>query len=100
MTYVTNGTGGRTVLLLPPYCNLNPTELIRSQFGGYVARNNASFKLQEVRSLLETALQNVVAGKRPDCVQRAVREGDLRWELDVATDNDVQWFTATESSFQ
>jgi hypothetical protein len=54
MTHVTNETEGRTVLLLSPYCNLNPTELIWSQVGG----NNASFKLQEVRSLLETAVQN------------------------------------------
>jgi hypothetical protein len=82
MTHVTVKAEGRAVLLLLPYCNLNPTELIRSQIGGYVGRNNAAFKLQEIRSLLETAVQNVVAEKWPHCVQRAVRDDDLLWELE------------------
>jgi len=79
MTHVTGKAAGRTVLLFLPYCNLNPTELIESQIGDYVARNNASFRLQEILSLLETAVLNVVAEKWPHCVQRAVRGDDLLW---------------------
>ena len=87
-------------MLLLPYCNLNPTELIQSQIGDYVARNNASFRLQEILSLLETAVLNVVAEKWPHCVQRSVRGDDLLWELDGPNDNGVQRFAVTESSFQ
>jgi hypothetical protein len=92
MTHVTGKAEGHTVLLLVRYCYLNPTELMQSQIGGYVARNNASFRLQEIRSLLETAVQNVVAEKWPHCVQHAVRDDDLLWELDGPNDNGVQRF--------
>ncbi|KAJ8877169.1 hypothetical protein PR048_021622 [Dryococelus australis] len=34
------------------HCNLNPTELVRSQFKINVASNNKLFKLSEVHSLL------------------------------------------------
>jgi hypothetical protein len=67
---------------------------------GYVARNNTSFRLQEILSLLETAVLNVVAEKWPHCVQHAVRDDDLLWELDGPNDNGVQRFAVTESSFQ
>ena len=80
--------------------HLNPTELIQSHIGGYVASNNASFRLQEILSLLETAVLNVVAEKWPHCVQCAVRDDDLLWELDGPNDNGVQRFAVTESSFQ
>jgi len=100
MTHVTGKAEGRTVLMLVPYCYLNPSELIQSQIGGYVARNNASFRLQEIRSLLETAVLNVVAEKWPHCVQHAVRDDDLLWELDGPNDNGVHRFAVTESSFQ
>jgi len=100
MTHVTGKAEGRTVLLLLTYCNLNPTELIQRQIGGYVARNNAYLRLQELRSLLERAVLNVVAEKWPHCVQSAVRDDDLLWQMDGPNDNGVQRFAVTESSFQ
>ncbi|KAJ8911297.1 hypothetical protein NQ315_003288 [Exocentrus adspersus] len=43
-----------TVLRLPPYhCELNPIELVWAQVKGDVARNNTSFKLSDVKILLE-----------------------------------------------
>nr|CAI5867612.1 unnamed protein product [Callosobruchus analis] len=45
------------VLRLPPYhCELNPIELIWAQIKGYVARNNTTFKLQDVRQLLKDSI--------------------------------------------
>lgn len=90
MTHVIDETGGRTVVLHPPYySNLNPAKLIWSQVECYVARNIASFRVREIRCLVETAVQNTVAEKWPHCVQRAVRGGDLLWELDGPTDSHV-----------
>jgi hypothetical protein len=40
-----------------------------SQVEGYVARNNTSFKLKEIRSLLETV-------EHTNCVQNAEKEDD------------------------
>jgi hypothetical protein len=62
--------------------------------------NNASFRLQEIRSLLGTDVLNVVAEKWPHCVQHVVRDDDLLWELDGPNDNGVQRFAVTESSLQ
>ena len=51
---------GHFVLRLPPYhCELNPIELIWSQIKGEVAVKNTSFKMSEVKSLLEKAIANV-----------------------------------------
>ncbi|CAG9130999.1 unnamed protein product [Plutella xylostella] len=44
---------GVTVLRLPPYhCELNPIELIWAQVKSYVGRNNKSFKMAEIKTLL------------------------------------------------
>jgi hypothetical protein len=50
--------------------------------------------------LLETVVLNVVAEKWPHCVQRAMRDDDLLWELDGPNDIGVQRFAVNESSFQ
>jgi hypothetical protein len=44
---------------------------------------------QEIRPLLETAVKNTVADKWSNCVQHAMQEEDLLWELDSAADNVV-----------
>lgn len=42
------------VLRLPPYhCELNPIEMIWAQLKSYVARNNKTFKMAEIKLLLE-----------------------------------------------
>ncbi|KAJ8911544.1 hypothetical protein NQ315_012797 [Exocentrus adspersus] len=49
-----------TVLRLPPYhCELNPIELVWAQVKGDVARNNTSFKLSDVKILLENSLERL-----------------------------------------
>lgn len=62
-----------TVLRLPPYhCELNPIELIWAQVKGYVAARNTTFKLQEVRRLLNESFEHVTAEKWADCVRHVI----------------------------
>ncbi|XP_050508123.1 uncharacterized protein LOC126885573 [Diabrotica virgifera virgifera] len=51
---------GVIVLRLPPYhCELNPMELIWAQIKNEVARNNFTYKLNDVKNLLNGAVSNV-----------------------------------------
>lgn len=62
-----------TVLRLPPYhCELNPIELIWAQVKGYVAARHTTFKLQEVRRLLNESFEHVTAEKWADCVRHVI----------------------------
>lgn len=52
----------RTILRLPPYrCELNPIVLVWAQAKGYVAKNNKTFKMAEVKKLFEEGLLQVTA---------------------------------------
>jgi transposase len=54
---------GHTVIRLPPYhCELNPIELVWSQVKGYVARNNTTFKMEDVRRLVYEAFDKIHDG--------------------------------------
>jgi len=53
---------GMTVCRLPPYhCELNPIEMVWSQIKRYVARNNKTFKLEDVKKLVLEAINEVTA---------------------------------------
>ena len=55
---------GHTVLRLPPYhYDLNPVELIWAQLKGYVAANNATFKLPAVQQLAEDDFKTNTVGR-------------------------------------
>lgn len=59
----------KTVLRLPPYhCELNPIELIWAQVKGYVAANMKTFKMAELKILLNESLQNIDAEKWQKCI--------------------------------
>jgi len=42
------------------HCNVNSTRVIWMQVKGYVDRHNISFQLEEIRSLLQTAAENIM----------------------------------------
>lgn len=51
---------GIEVLRLPPYhCELNPIELVWADVKGHVARNNTTFKFENVKNLLKEAIDRV-----------------------------------------
>ena len=81
---------GITVLRLPPYhCELNPIELVWAQVKGEVARQNTSFKLENVRKLLTDSLQNVTPAKWKNCVQHVIHVEEKMWVLDNLVEETV-----------
>jgi hypothetical protein len=57
--------------------------MIWAQVKGYVAANNKTFKLGDVRLLLEKGIQNVTPERWEKCVQHVIKEEDKMWNLDV-----------------
>ncbi|XP_072400852.1 uncharacterized protein [Diabrotica undecimpunctata] len=55
---------GITVLRAPPYhCEFNPIELLWAQIKNEVAQKNTTFKLKDVKLLLDQAIQNITIQK-------------------------------------
>lgn len=82
---------GIIVLRLPPYhCELNPIELIWAQVKGHVARNNKTFKMQEVRQLLLNSLANVSSENWQNAIKHAIVEEQKMWELDDVIDTTME----------
>ena len=81
---------GFTILRLPPYhCILNPIEMIWSQVKGFVARNNTTFKLKDVKVLAESAMNQVSTEEWKNCIAHVMEEETKFWELDKLSDNVV-----------
>lgn len=59
---------GHEVVRLPPYhCQYNPIELIWAQVKGEVAKNNKTFKFDDVEKLLNDALDSVTVDNWKKC---------------------------------
>jgi transposase len=53
---------GHYVLRIPPYnCQFNALELVLSQVKDFIGKNNKTFKLKDIESLLHLAVQNVTS---------------------------------------
>ncbi|CAH2099708.1 unnamed protein product [Euphydryas editha] len=75
------------VLRLPPYhCELNPIEMIWGQVKGYVAGKNTTFKMADLKKLLEEALQLITPAAWPKCINHVIKEEKKMAELDHITD--------------
>ncbi|GBL81144.1 hypothetical protein AVEN_83195-1 [Araneus ventricosus] len=74
---------GHKVLRLPPYhCELNPIELIWAQVKGYIARQNQTFKLPEVKTLLLEALDKVSGNDWKNAVAHVTKIEKEFWTMD------------------
>lgn len=63
---------GHEVVRLPPYhCKYNPIEMIWAQVKGDVATRNNTFKIKDVRRLLEEALCRVTVENWKSCVRHS-----------------------------
>lgn len=80
-----------TVHRLPPYhCELNPIELIWAQIKNQVAKQNVTFKMDEVKRLLATAIGDVTAETWRNCIRHTTKEEDRMWDLDTIVDVSVE----------
>lgn len=82
---------GHTILRLPPYhCQLNPIEMIWSQIKRYVARENKTFKLPDVKVLTKVGISQVTAENWNKYVQHVIKEEDAFWRIDELQEEVVQ----------
>lgn len=73
----------KTVLRLSPYhCELNPIEMVWSMVKGYVKTHNTTFKIDDVKILLEQGLQRVTAEHWSNFVRHVVKEKEKIWKVD------------------
>lgn len=78
---------------LPPYhCELNPIELIWAQIKNQVARENLTFKMDEVKGLLAAAIENVTPESWKKCISHTIKEEDKMWDVDTRMDIAVEPF--------
>ena len=64
---------GHTVLRTPVrQCELNPIELVWAQVKHYVAKNNTTFRMSDVKKLAKEALENVTPEKWKKCCDHVV----------------------------
>ncbi|GBM61225.1 hypothetical protein AVEN_65357-1 [Araneus ventricosus] len=74
---------GHKVLRLPPYhCELNPIELIWAQVKCYIAHQNQTFKLPEVKNLLLEALDKVSGNDWKNAVAHVTKIEKEFWTMD------------------
>ncbi|KAL4105003.1 hypothetical protein QTP88_020278 [Uroleucon formosanum] len=78
----------KTVLRLPPYhCELNPIELAWSSVKSYVRTHNSTFKLKDVKELLERGVEHVTPEMWKNFVGHVVKEEEKFWNIDSITDD-------------
>lgn len=79
------------ILRLPPYhCEMNPIELIWAQVKGYVARNNTTFKLSDVKNLFNKAISEVTSENWQKCIRHVTEIEKKMWELDNIIDITIE----------
>lgn len=89
----------KKVLRLPPYhCELNPIELIWSMVKRYVKSNNTTYKLQDVRLLVEQGIDQVTAEQWNKCIRHVKDEEKKMWKIDDITDTLVDISPVVSSS--
>jgi len=73
----------KTVLRLPPYhCELNPIELAWASVKNYVGMKNRTFKLNEVKKLLEEGVERVTPDMWKNFVGHIIKVEEKFWQVD------------------
>lgn len=69
---------GRKVLRLPPYhCELNPIELVWATVKGYVAANNTTFKISDVRTLVEAGIKTITKRDWENAISHVINKVEI-----------------------
>jgi len=70
---------GYTVLRLPPYhCELNPIELAWTMVKTYVKQNNNTFKIDDVKHLMNTAIDRVTTENWQNFIQHVKKRRRIK----------------------
>ena len=73
---------GHVVLRLPlDHCILSSLELTCSQLIGYVSHHNTTYKLTDIKQLIEKVVSETTADKWCHCIEHIIKEEDMFWEL-------------------
>ncbi|KAE9544251.1 hypothetical protein AGLY_001430 [Aphis glycines] len=90
MSYVVDNMAkdaGHNILRLPPYhCELNPIELAWAMVKGYVKQHNTTYKIDDVKLLLNTAIERVTSENWQNFLQHVKTEEDKMTEVDENMD--------------
>lgn len=85
---IDNLVNGHTVLRLPPYhCEFNFIELAWAMVKGYVKQKNTTFKINDVRQLLITAIERVTPQNWQNFIKQVIEEEDRIWKADNIMDD-------------
>lgn len=81
-------TKNMTILRTPPYhCELNPIELAWSSVKRYVKSNNSTFRLPDVKQLLEDGVNQCTPEMWNNFVEHTLKEEDRFWRVDLTVDD-------------
>jgi len=73
----------KTVLRLPPYhCELNPIEMAWASVKNYVKMNNSTFKMNDVKKLLEEGVERVTPDMWKNYVDHIIKVEEKFWQVD------------------
>lgn len=77
----------KTILRLPPYhCELNPIEMVWSMVKEYIKSNNTTFKIKDVKLLLEQGVNQVTAEHWSNFIRQTRDQEKRMWEIDYLID--------------
>lgn len=75
---------GHTVLRLPPYhCEFNAIELAWAMVKSYEKQHNTSYKIDDVRNLLNIAIERVTSENWKNCISHVIKEENQMTEVDT-----------------
>lgn len=81
-------THNRKILRLPPYhCELNPIELAWASVKGHVKKNNSSFKLCEVKTLLMEGIERVDENMWKNFIRHTTEQEEKFNDIDFIIDD-------------
>ena len=82
---------GVDVVRLPVgHCELNPIELVWANVKTYVAKHNTTFKMADVRVLVDEGLAAISPEYWSKCYHHAIQEEDTFWEADNLQEEAVE----------